>query len=99
MKKHNFAIRLLLRVGLVRIHTGYGLVSEAEKKKDTVIWPFYIAPRHNWDWRLVRYHWRTRNRVYVFRNPAGFVKWQEGRILPRRWGFGILCLIEFGDRG
>jgi hypothetical protein len=35
---------------------------------------------------------------YLFRNRPGVIKWLPGRMLPRRWGFGILG-FEFGDRG
>lgn len=34
----------------------------------------------------------------VFRNLPGVIKWEKGRLLPRRWGFHILGL-EIGDRG
>jgi len=34
----------------------------------------------------------------VFRNLPGVVKWENGRMLPRRWGVQIFGL-EIGDRG
>lgn len=37
-------------------------------------------------------------RFYCFKNLPGVIKWERGRLLPRRWGFGV-CGIEFGDRG
>ena len=82
-------IRLLLWIGFVRYkHVG-----------GAIRWPFYVAPRHCWAWKSVRVNWLLGERVYVFRNLPHVVKWTPGRLLPRRWGFGILGLIEFGDRG
>lgn len=34
----------------------------------------------------------------VFHNPPNIIKWEKGRLLPRRWGFHIWG-IEIGDRG
>lgn len=101
MKKHNAFIKALLWIGLVRLHTGYGLQSEAEEKKGTVVWPIKIAPW--WMWAAMFKHPKAMSKTwglfYVFRNRSGVVKWEKDRLLPRRWGFGILGLIEFGDRG
>jgi hypothetical protein len=51
------------------------------------------------DWKHLRAWVICNGWFYVFRNLPGVIKWQKGRLLPRRWGFGIAGLIEFGDRG
>lgn len=64
---------------------------------EQVIWPFHVPPM--WQLKLL-----LRGRAvmgwkpYVFRNLKGVIKWKEGRLLPRRWGFGWIG-FEFGDRG
>lgn len=58
-----------------------------------IIWPFHMSP-----WWIIRHHVRFGPRVYVFRNVPGIIKWEPGRVLPRRWGIGV-CGFEFGDRG
>lgn len=81
-------IRLLKWIGFVRVEDG------------KVRWPFTAPPKHilndhrTWlGW--CRFHgWKP----YRFRNLPHVIKWQPGRLLPRRWGFGW-CGFEFGDRG
>lgn len=75
-------VRLLLRIGLVALR-GNG----------TIAWP-WSWPR----WDIFVMYLRYGPRLYLFRNLRGVVKWVPGRLLPRRWGFGI-CGFEFGDRG
>lgn len=76
-------------IGLVRI-----------RPDGSTHWPIHFAPGWVWrEWRYLRAWVITNGWFYVFRNSPGIVKWQEGRMLPRRWGFGIAGLIEFGDRG
>lgn len=60
----------------------------------------YIAPKHIWrDWRSFKATVMTNRPFYIFRNLPHVIKWIPGRLLPRRWGFGIYGLIEFGERG
>lgn len=60
----------------------------------------YIAPKHIWrDWRTLKATIKLNKPFYIFRNLPNVTKWLPGRILPRRWGFGLFGLIEFGDRG
>lgn len=83
-------MKLLLWVGLI-----------ARKHDGSIAWPFYIAPLHCWVTFVKHPVGMTKfyGVVYLFRNVPGVIKRKEGRLLPRRWGFGILGLIEFGDRG
>jgi len=79
-------VRFLAWVGLVRIRDG------------KVRWPFHVSP-----WRVWRANfWPAvgkREPIFaVFRNLPRVVKWQPGRLLPRRWGVRVLG-FEFGDRG
>ncbi len=79
-------INILLRIGLVtRRHNG------------TIRWPLSFAPI--WCWRHPIRYARFSGWFGVFRNLPGIIKWREGRLLPVRWGFHIMGLIEFGDRG
>jgi hypothetical protein len=77
-------VRLLLWIGLIRLN--------GKKTR----WPVHVAPRHVWK------HWWAYypkgQRVGVFRNRPGIIKYEPGRLLPRRWGF-YLVGFEFGDRG
>lgn len=73
---------LLNRIGFVRI-----------LPDGRVRWPISVDPP--WIWG---YHLRTGDWFGVFRNLPGVIKWQPGRLLPRRWGFRIIGL-EIGDRG
>lgn len=87
--RSNPAIRLLLWVGLVR-----------RKPDGSIRWPVHVAPRHIWaDWGHLKATARMSGPVYVFRNLPHVVKWEKGRLLPRRWGVGFFGLVEFGDRG
>lgn len=83
-------VQLMIWIGLIR-----------RKDDGSIRWPVHIAPRHVW--RMVLKNPRNMTKFYglfyVFRNLPGVIKWEKGRLLPRRWGFGILGLIEFGDRG
>lgn len=87
-------IKALVLKGLVRI----GLT---RKELDgTYRVPFHIAPKWVWkDWRTIRAHMKLHGSFYLFRNLPGVIKWVPGRMLPRRWGFGVYGLFEFGDRG
>lgn len=72
-----------------------------------VRWPFSVDPW--WVWKI-HFHNGLR-RLFrspdyspmlgewfgVFRNRPDVVKWEKGRLLPRRWGFYIIG-FEFGDR-
>lgn len=64
---------------------------------ERIVWPFHVAPA--WIWRHPIVSLRMCGFFYVFRNMHGVVKYREGRLLPIRWGFGIMGLVEFGDRG
>lgn len=82
-------IKFLLWLGFVARKPGGGIV-----------WPFKFAPAWVWrDWQHLRGWMKFHPAFYVFRNLPGVVKWVPGRVLPRRWGFGIYGLFEFGDRG
>lgn len=82
-------IRLLLWIGLV-----------SRNVDGRIVWPFHVPPLWVWKqgpvglWR----HARVMGWCYRFRNLPGVIKWLPGRLLPRRWGFGIGG-FEFGDRG
>jgi hypothetical protein len=75
-------IRALRRIGLVRL-----------KSDRSVKWPIHVHPRHMW-----RYTFRHEPPIGFFRNLPRVVKWEKGRLLPRRWGIRIF-IIEIGDRG
>lgn len=82
-------MKLLLWIGFVR-----------RKDDGSIRWPFHAPPRWHYRDRCagLRATWGMQPGVYVFRNLPGVIKWEPGRLLPRRWGFGI-CGFEFGDRG
>lgn len=75
-------IKFLMWVGFIR-----------RRDDGTIVWPFHVPPAH-----MREHYWRHGPRFYIFRNLPGVIKWVPGRLLPRRWGFGI-CGFEFGDRG
>ncbi len=86
-------ISILLRIGLVR-----------RRADGSVRWPVSINPWRMWvvQWRntverrsLVRGPFMA---IGLFRNLPDVVKWEPGRLLPRRWGFFVFG-IEIGDRG
>lgn len=83
--------KLLIWIGITRI-----------KADGKLRWPIRFAPW--WIWKAFFRNPRNMAKAgggafYVFRNRPGVIKWTEGRLLPRRWGFGFFGLIEFGDRG
>lgn len=82
-------IKFLLWVGFVR-----------RKRDGRIRYPFDVPPRHHFTNRCagLRSLWRMSPGIYIFRNTPGVIKWEEGRLLPKRWGIGI-CGFEFGDRG
>lgn len=76
-------VKLLIWIGITR-----------RKQNGALFVPFHIP-----SYDMFRFHCSSPgNRFYVFRNLPGVIKWTPGRLLPRRWGFGI-CGFEFGDRG
>ncbi len=75
-------MRFLLWLGLTR-----------KKSDGSYRFPVHVSPWHIW-----RYLWAYGQYCGFFRNLPGVVKWEEGRLLPRRWGFYILG-FEIGDRG
>lgn len=77
--------KMLLRIGFIRL-----------KDNGEIRWPFHTPPKHIF-WLHLK-HGAPFDRFYVFRNLPGVIKWEDGRLLPRRWGFGF-CGFEFGDRG
>lgn len=83
-------IRFLLWLGIVR-----------RRDNGTIRWPIHVAPK--WIWSSFIRHpinmTKVCGPVYFFRNLPGVIKWEKGRVLPRRWGVGFFGLIEFGDRG
>lgn len=79
-------LKRLARIGLIRI-----------RDDGSIRWPLHFAP--SWMWKSPLASLRFSGLFYLFRNRPGIIKWEEGRLLPRRWGFGIAGLIEFGDRG
>lgn len=86
---NNRLMRLLVWIGLTNYING----------KYTL--PISLAPKHVWFGSVkdAWHHARFYGPFYTFRNLPGVIKWREGRLLPRRWGFGIFGLIEIGDRG
>lgn len=80
-------IPLLAWIGIVRI-----------RDDGTVRWPVHVV-----SWGLWKIFFRNPGDPQwgwfgVFCNRPGIIKWQPGRLLPRRWGVRILGL-EIGDRG
>ena len=90
-------IRFLLWVGLVKIgrkSAQIDLKTGEYTNPEQIIWPFSVPPLH-----IIRYCLKCKGqRIYRFRNLPGVIKYVPGRLLPLRWGFGILG-FEFGDRG
>ncbi len=85
----NRIINLFICIGLVR-----------RRDNGTIRWPVKFAPAWVFKSRREFIAWvRCHGWFYVFRNLPHVIKWEEGRLLPRRWGFGIMGLIEIGDRG
>lgn len=82
---------LLLRIGLIRL-----------SNDGSVQWPVSVRPWWIWKVQIKGFLTRDRSNVNspfgVFRNLPHVIKWQHGRLLPRRWGFHIFGL-EIGDRG
>lgn len=76
----------LLRIGLVTL-----------RYDGSIRWPLSFAPA--WLWRHPLRAARLGGWFYLFRNAPGVIKWRKGRMLPIRWGVGLMGLIEFGDRG
>ena len=76
------AMMLLRWVGVVRI-----------RPDGSLRLPVSVSPW--WIWKSL---YRQRSWFGVFRNRPGIVKWERGRLLPRRWGFRFVGL-EIGDRG
>ncbi len=98
-------IKLLLWIGFVAIgrksnicdFIGDGKGTCKYRYPKSVQWPFSAPP-----WWQIKLLLRGKAvmgwKPYVFRNLKGVIKWQEGRLLPRRWGVGWIG-FEFGDRG
>ena len=105
MQHPSAPIKLLLRVGLVswgrrnsacRFNYATGELEYLHPIQ--ISWPLHLAPL--WMWKSPWVCIQVGGWFYVFRNLPGVLKWREGRLLPIRWGFGILGgLVEFGDRG
>ena len=102
-------IRLLQWIGFVRIVSHLKIVDGAVvREPPRVRWPFHWSPW--WIWKILFINglrWLLRRPNYssmlggwfgFFRNRPGVVKWEKGRLLPRRWGFYIIG-FELGDRG
>lgn len=82
----NPLLKLLLWIGLV-----------TRRYDGSIRYPLSIAPLDDWKHPIRQagfWGW-----FYIFRNLPGVIKWRKGRLLPVRWGFGLMGLIEFGDRG
>jgi hypothetical protein len=93
MRRSKAVITILLRIGLVR-----------RRDDGSIRWPISVCSRRMW---VVQYRNMIAHRSLtkggfapfgVFRNLPGFIKWEKGRLLPRRWGFHVFGL-EVGDRG
>lgn len=82
--------KLLLRVGLI-----------TKDRDGEIHYPIHVAPLWLWKWFMRHPINMTccNGAFYLFRNVPGVIKWLPGRLLPRRWGFGLFGLVEFGDRG
>jgi hypothetical protein len=83
-------IRFLIWLGFIR-----------RRENGTIRWPFHAAPWHCWKSFARHPIGMTKcwGAFYLFRNVPGVIKWEHGRVLPRRWGCGFFGLLEFGDRG
>lgn len=84
-------IGLLLWIGLV-----------VRQRDGSIRYPFSVGPL--WMWKAFlknprRWCRATGGPIGLFRNLPGVIKWRKGRLLPIRWGFTIMGLIEIGDRG
>lgn len=99
----SLAIRLLSWIGIIRVVTTKKVDVSVKPYRyyDTstrIRWPLYVSPW--WVWKA--HFWPAvgrRQPVFgVFRNKPGVIKWERGRLLPRRWGVRVLG-VEFGDRG
>lgn len=100
-------IKFLAWVGIVRLvhEMKYDpQTSVCVRQPARVRWPVHVNSWTSWKIAFFNVPW---SRSYchalqgwfgVFRNSPGVIKWQQGRLLPRRWGFYILGL-EIGDRG
>lgn len=79
---------LLIRIGLTRwLDDGKLFV------------PFHMPPYYKSEGvRGYIYRCRFCGPFYIFRNRPGLIRRIPGRMLPRRWGFGVYG-FEFGDRG
>ncbi len=73
--------RLLLWIGLVRIRRRDLSIAELSPANRKLSLPFGIWPR--WCWRHILLHEPF---IVLFRNSPHVIKWEKGRLLPRRFG-------------
>ena len=100
-------IKLLVWIGFLRIMVDREYDSETQTIVDRpprIRWPFYVCPWWIWKIHFWNVPWSKKycpslgSWFGVFRNSPGVIKWEKGRLLPRRWGFYIIG-FEIGDRG
>ncbi len=99
--------KILLRIGLIRIKID-GSIRWPIHVCSWMWWRFTFRCFLRGEWiteRLPDGSFRTGfpygcpfSAFGVFRNVPGVIKWEKGRLLPRRWGIQIFGL-EIGDRG
>jgi hypothetical protein len=97
----------LLRIGLIRLKLD-GSIRWPISVDGWMWWRFYFRCLLRGEWFSSRDRKGRPRRGFpfgcpyaafgVFRNLPGVIKWEPGRLLPRRWGVQILGL-EIGDRG
>lgn len=86
-------IEALIRIGVIR-----------RRHDGSIRWPVSVLPWEMWKLHARNHGWRRDHCPMiggwfcVFRNRPGVIRWEPGRMLPRRWGVRIIGL-EIGDRG
>ena len=83
----NRVVRFLAWVGFVRIVTDtvYDHATETfVQQPPRVRWPVHVEPWWTWKARWCPAVGRRDPVVGVFRNLPGVIKWERGRLLPRR---------------
>lgn len=98
----------LLRIGLVRRYYGSDKIRWPISIEPWWIWKVHFRCLLRGEWFCGRdktgkprkgFPWGFSISAFgMFRNLPGVIKWEKGRLLPRRWGFHIFGL-EIGDRG
>lgn len=103
-------VYVLLRIGLVRYYYDSERVRWPISIDPPHLWALHIRCLFRGQWFCSRTDDGSLRKGFPWSGPGGFcafgvfrnlpwvIKWEKGRLLPRRWGFHILGL-EIGDRG